>query len=211
MKRFIFFALCVAMTHISANAQSFKWGVKAGISTPDVKPAEAGEITSDSFKFKIADANYGVHFGAFVRFGISKIYIQPELNLNSSKVTYNVQALKKPATAFDTLQKESFLNLDIPILIGFKLGTFRINGGPVGHLHLTNTSDLFQIKTYKSNFNSMKYGYQAGVGLDFGKLGIDIRYEGNFDKFGDHINLGGKPYSFSKNPTRLLVSFGLSF
>lgn len=211
MKRFFLFAFCLAITNISITAQTFKWGVKAGLSTPDIKPANASEIKSDSFSLKIADANYGFHFGAWTRIGFSKVYIQPELNLNSSRVTYRVKALKVTTSALDSLQKESFLNLDVPVLVGFKVGNFRVNGGPVGHLHLTSTSDLFQVSSYKSKFNSMKFGYQAGIGLDFGALNIDIRYEGNFDKYGDHITLGGKAYNFSANPTRLLVSFGVGF
>ncbi len=210
MKRFIFIVACLALTHFSASAQGFRWGVKLGISTPDIKPADVvGGIKTDSVSVNIGDANYGFHFGAFVRLSALKFFIQPELNLNSSKVTYNVKALKGPA--LDSLQKESFLNLDIPILLGVKLANFRINGGPVGHLHLSSTSDLVKIKNYQSKFEQMKWGYQLGFGADFGNLGIDLRYEGNFDKFGDHITIGGKPFSFDKNPSRLLASFALSF
>jgi hypothetical protein len=210
MKRIIFIALCLAITHFSASAQSFKWGVRLGLSTPDIKPADvANGIKTDSVQVKIGDANYGFHFGGFVRLGAAKFFIQPEVNFNSSKVTYNVKALKGPA--LDSIQKEKFYNLDIPVLLGVKLSSFRINGGPVGHLHISNTSDLTKIKSYQSKFEQLKWGFQLGVGADFGRLGIDLRYEGNFDKFGDHINIGGKPYSFDKNPSRLLASFALSF
>lgn len=210
MKRIIFVALCLAITHFSASAQSFKWGLKVGISTPDIKPADViGGIKTDSVSINVGDANYGFHFGTFVRVGLANFFIQPELNLNSSKVTYNVKALK--GAALDSLQKETFLNLDVPILVGVKLSSFRINGGPVGHLHLSSTSELTKIKNFQAKFADIKYGYQLGLGADFGKLAIDLRYEGNFDKFGDHINIGGKSFSFSKNPSRLLVSFGLSF
>jgi Outer membrane protein beta-barrel domain len=210
MKRIIFFALCLAFTHFSASAQSFKWGVKLGLSTPDIKPSDVvNGIKTDSVQVKIGDANYGFHFGAFVRLGAAKFFVQPELNLNSSKVTYNVKALK--GTALDSIQKESFLNLDFPILLGVKLSSFRVNAGPVGHLHLSSTSDLIKIKTYQAKFDQLKWGYQLGFGADFGRLGIDLRYEGNFDKFGDHINIGGKALSFDKKPSRLLASFALSF
>lgn len=209
MKRIIFIALCLAFTHFFASAQSFRWGIKAGLSTPDIKPADVvGGIKTDSVQVKIGDANYGFHFGTFVRFGLANFFIQPEVNLNSSKVTYNVKAI---GTTIDSIQKESFLNLDIPVLLGVKLANFRINGGPVGHVHLSSSSDLIKIKTYQSKFEQLKWGYQLGVGADFGKLGIDLRYEGNFDKYGDHINIGGKAFSFDKKPSRLLASFALSF
>jgi Outer membrane protein beta-barrel domain len=211
MKKIISIAFCMAFLYVSVTAQSFRWGVKAGISTPDIKPADVvgGGIKTDSVSIGIGDANYGFHFGAFARLGAAKFFIQPELNLNSSKVTYNLKALKGPA--IDSLQKESFLNLDIPVLLGVKLSSFRINGGPVAHLHLSNSTDLLKIKNFQYKFDQLQWGYQLGMGADFGKLGIDLRYEGNFNKFGDYITISGKSFNFAKTPSRLLASFAISF
>ena len=60
-------------------------------------------------------------------------------------------------------------------------------------------------------FNSLTWGYQAGIGADFGKIAIDIRYEGNFNKYGDHINISGKPYNFDKKSSRFLVAMAIAF
>ena len=210
MKRFLVFAVCLTLTHICLQAQSVKYGLKLGLSTPEIKRANSSSISTDSLLLEIQDAGYGFHGGGWVRLKIGAFMFQPEIFFNSSKTTYDARALKGPAI-LDTLKSESFKNLDFPLLIGFKVSSLRLNVGPVGHYHLSSTSELVELKSYSEKYQSLTWGYQAGLGLDFGRLGIDIRYEGNFDKYGDHIMIGGKPYNFSKKPTRLLVSMAIAF
>jgi hypothetical protein len=212
MKKVILLAFCFTLLHTGVQAQIFKWGIRGGLSTPNIKPANVSpfNFNKDSLSLKVKDANYGFHFGMFARLKVANFFVQPEVLFNSSKVTYGLRALKGSAIV-DSLRNERFVNLDIPLLLGVKVGAFRLNGGPVGHLHLTSTSDLAELKSYQSKFESMTFGYQAGLGADFGKLGVDIRYEGNFTKFGDHLNFNGTDYSFDKSPSRILISFGISF
>ena len=50
------------------------------------------------------------------------------------------------------------------------------------------------------------YGYQAGIGFDFSKLSFDVRHEGNFSKYGDHITFFDEKFAFDKKATRLVAS-----
>lgn len=192
------------------NAQTVKYGIKLGISTPDIKPADAKSIMTDSLLLKVNEASYGFHGGGWLRLKFGNFMFQPEVVFNSSKTTYSASAIKGSAIV-DSLKTESFKNLDMPLLLGIKLSSLRLHAGPVGHLHLSSTSELTDFKSYSSKFASMTWGYQAGVGLDFGKLGIDLRYEGNFNNYGEHITIGTKQYNFDKKPTRLLVSMAYAF
>lgn len=214
MKRIIVLAVCFTLVQLSLQAQTFKFGIKGGISTPDIKPADVNPLTSDSILLKVADAGYGFHVGGWMRLRAANFMFQPEVLFNSSKVTYNVKALKGSAIA-DTLKKETFNNLDFPLMLGIKLSGLRLMAGPVGHLHLNSTSELTEIASYSEKFNSLTWGYQAGIGADFGKIAIDIRYEGNFNKYGDHINIGfgsnKKSYNFDKKPSRFLVAMAIAF
>ena len=40
---------------------------------------------------------------------------------------------------------------------------------------------------------------------------IDLRYEGNFSKFGDHITFFGDEYKFDQSAARFLISLGFMF
>jgi hypothetical protein len=215
MKKLLFLFAFIGLTHVTMQAQVFKWGVRVGLSTPDIKPKDVNPLTlknsTDSFTLKLSDARYGFHFGGWVRLSAARIFLQPEVNFNSTRVNYDLKSLKIGSAINDTV-KESFLNLDIPVLVGFKLGGIRLSGGPVGHLHLNSSSEIGDVATdYKAKFKQMTYGYQAGMGVSFGAVGIDIRYEGNFSKFGEHINFGNNSYQFSKTPSRFLVSMAVGF
>jgi Outer membrane protein beta-barrel domain len=212
MKKVIILALCCSFFHLSTHAQSFKWGARFGLSTPDVKPGDLNPIQTTNLKIKVEDANYGFHGGLWARVRFQKFMIQPEIVFNSNSVSYKTSSNPLNGKFLDSLvTNESFKNIDIPLMLGYKLGGIRFMAGPVGHLNIGNTSSLSKFSDISAKFSSIKWGYQAGIGLDIGGLGLDLRYEGNFDKFGDYINIGGKQYDFALNPNRLIVSFAIGF
>ncbi|MBL7818206.1 MAG: PorT family protein [Saprospiraceae bacterium] len=213
MKKLMILFVCLAMAQTAIQAQAIKYGVKLGVSTPDIKPADVTALRfksgTDSFSLKVNDANYGYHIGGWVRLKLAGVYLQPELVFNSSKVEYKLNKIGSSTSEDSVTQR--FNNLDLPIMIGFKLGSFRINGGPVAHIHLNGDDGLAALKDYKATFQTATWGYQAGIGLDFGRLGLDLRYEGNFNKFGEHITFGGNQYEFSKTPARMTLAAAISF
>jgi Outer membrane protein beta-barrel domain len=211
MKKVIILALCCTLFHVTTNAQVFKWGIRAGISTPDIKPGDLNPIQTASFKIKAEDANYGFHGGLWARGKFGNFMIQPEVVFNSSSVMYKITNISITGVKDSILTNESFKNLDIPLMLGYKVGGLRFMAGPVGHLNLSNSSEIKNVSDFAAKFSSLKWGYQAGIGLDFGGLGLDLRYEGNFSKFGDYINIGGVQRDFAVNPSRLIVSVAVGF
>ncbi|MFK7934387.1 MAG: porin family protein [Saprospiraceae bacterium] len=203
MKKFLFlsFLLCT----VFATQAQFKFGLRGGISSLDFDPMPI--ITGDeSLKVAFNDASYGVHGGVFARIG-NKIYIQPEILFNSNTVDYDVTDFSGTE-----LLKERYQFVDIPLLVGFKMGFFRVQAGPVGHIFVNSTSELGdKVQNYQQTFEDMTYGYQAGIGLDLGKLIVDVKYEGNFDRFGEHFTIDGTQYMFDGAPARLVASVGLAF
>ncbi len=197
------------MAFATVSHAQFKWGLKLGIGTSNLK-AEAGTLqTGDSIKLGIKEAKYGYYFGLFSHIKLGNtFFLQPEVLFNSNRVDYNFKNIKKPN--LDSVKTEKYNNLDIPVLLGFKLGPLRAKVGPVAHIHLSGSSDLKDVKGYSEKWKTALWGYQAGIGLNFtDKLHLDIRYEGNLDKFGSHINIGTKTYTFQQGaPARWLVNIG---
>lgn len=205
---FVFTVLSLQM----ANAQ-FKIGVRGGLSTMDISANELIIKNKNDIKqlgIAVTDASYGVHIGMFMQAQMGKFFIQPEVLFNSNSVEYALNDFTD-ANVFSTLKKESFQNLDFPIMVGAKFGPLRLQGGPVGHVHINSKSDLFDIEGYSQNFKNMTWGYQAGIGLDLWKFIIDLKYEGSFKKYGDHMVFDGKAYSFDDNPGRFVASLGIAF
>lgn len=72
----------------------FNFGLIGGISSVDIKPSTLN-ITDknklDSFSLAFDNADYGFHFGGFVRISIQSFYIQPELVFNSNRTTLSTK------------------------------------------------------------------------------------------------------------------------
>lgn len=181
-------------------------GIKVGLSSYDL-PSDVLDLSGKDIQLSIENANYGVHFGVYARLGLLGFYLQPELSFNSNSVQYRIQDFNDTEVV-DDIRTEHYQNIDIPVLIMFTPSIFRVYAGPVGHYFLNSTSELKTINGLKEEFKTLTYGYQAGVGIQILGLSLDVRYEGNFNKFGDHIVIDGEPYQFSSTPSRFLLSVG---
>ena len=196
----------------SANAQNgdAEFGLKIGLQRHNIAPLETISLDNsvDLVDMSIGDIDYGFHAGIYGRFKLLRLIWEPALLLNSQGITYLVTQKNDEVTEV----KEYYQDLDIPLNIGFKiLNTIKLHAGPVAHIHLNSTSELFDRQGYEQKFKNATFGYQAGLGLDFRKLRLSLNYEGNFAHYGDHINFDGQSYTFSESPSRLIFSLGAAF
>lgn len=192
------------------------FGLKVGLNTTSVTMEDLKTITSGSTSYtveKVKGANFGIHGGLFVRLNISKLYIQPELLLSTRTNEYTVTNITNITNPIDSSVIQKFTKLDIPVMIGFKLGPIRLNAGPSASLLLNTPSDLIKDPDFKTMYANMTFGYQAGVGIDLlKKLTIDLRYEGSLQKYQNKIeNAIGVPVTLDDRPNAFLVSVGLIF
>ncbi len=194
------------------NAQ-FAAGLKLGMSSTDVSASDLNIFDENGIQqlsMSVENANYGILVGGFLRIPIKKFFIQPEVLFNSNSVDYRVTDFRSPGIV-DTILREKYQYLDVPLMLGFKFGPLRLHGGPVGHIFLGSSSQLNSIQDYAQMFTQMEYGWQAGMGLDIWKIALDVRYEGNFNRFGDHITIAGQQFAFDDNPSRFILSLGYTF
>lgn len=198
------------MLTVSAQAQ-LNFGIKVGASTTDIGVnliEIPGNQTMDELKVAIEKANYGFSFGALFQIRLKWFVIQPEIIFNSSSVDFRVN--DNIGNYTDKILTDTYQNLDIPFLFGFKAGPLRMQAGPVGHIPLQYVSELSSLEGFSSDFSPIEYGYQAGIGIDFFNLMVDFRYEGNFSKFGDYITFHDRKYNFADTPTRLILSMAIA-
>ncbi|MCE7039935.1 porin family protein [Dyadobacter sp. CY312] len=184
-------AFCALMITHAASAQydpSFRFGIKAGANLSNINGSNDLTLASGNnpFNFKDNDnRSLGFVGGVFFRFG-KNVYIQPEFLLSQKGGKFNVykDGVQNPDGKVDV----RFSNLDVPVLFGIRVAKlFRINVGPMASLRMSSNGkigDTFDDVTGDNSDaefkNRLAYGYQAGVGFDFGRLSLDVRYEGNF-------------------------------
>lgn len=220
MKKLSILLIVVVAMIGTANAQFLKFGLKVGLTSSNVKfdNTTLSQVSTTSgakdFLIKQGDAKMGYQFGLFARVKALGIFVQPELLFSHSQsevVIADVTANK----IYNETQK--FNKVDIPVIVGWKLGPARLGLGPVASFNLSQTDGLknklneLATETTKNNFSKATFGYQVGVGLDILKLSLDVRYEGNLSKLGKGVEVGGKSYSFDQRNPQWIFSLGWAF
>lgn len=170
---------------------SFQFGLKGGLNLSKFN-------TSNTFS---SDNQAGYYGGVWARIGAAGIHLQPELYISGKNTTL------KDANGLEN--KVKFTSLDIPVLLGTKLGAagvgLRLNTGPVISFVLNEDQSFSQAASaaFNGKFKDQTIAWQFGAGLDVGKLGVDLRYEAGLSK----INSTGYTSSTKLN----LFTFGLAF
>jgi len=205
MKNLIFVILALFLAN-NAQAQFFGLGLKGGLNTQINHPDDItiGNGGDPNLNFGVDGRNFGTQFGAYMRFG-NRFFVQPEVLFNSNKVDYKIGE----SGVGEVIKNEKYQYLDIPVLMGVKLGPVRLQAGPVGHYFLKSTSELTDFDGYEARFKQMTWGWQGGLNVGFKRISLDLRYEGNFSKQGNHMTFFGDQYQFSDSPARFIV--GLNF
>lgn len=178
MKRIILSALfiCFGATAFSQVLPSFQFGLKAGTNLSKLS-------TNNTFS---SDNSAGYYAGIWARIGAAGIHFQPELYLSGKNTTLT----SNDAATIGQENKVKFTSLDVPLLIGTKIGAagigVRFNTGPVISFILDDKQSFGTAagNVFKGDFKHQAVAWQFGTGVDIGKLGIDLRYEAGLSKMG---------------------------
>lgn len=213
------FKICILLmvlgfTSTIMNGQ-IKFGIRAGLNTTEVDPNSLLITNRDDveeFKLGLQQARYGYHLGLFVQANADFLFIQPEVWFRSSSAEYSVEDVSNGMA--NEVFTERYQYIDIPVQLGIRMGPVRIGCGPVGHLFINSVTEFIedtQVEDYEKQFEDITVGYIAGIGIDIWSFHLDLSYEGNFTRFGDHFTFYGKEYSFDSSPSRLIGTVGISF
>lgn len=211
MKKLVLLLAAVLCMGATTEAQIFKYGLKAGIGFSNLRMEDITGISDggDVYNLVTGDAVMGYHFGVQTRIKIAMLFIQPEAYFDVSGGTVE-KVLDSGATE---ILNTRFSRIEIPLLLGVKLGPVRINAGPAGSIILSESTDLTELQPDFTLFeNTMTWGFQAGLGVDlFRKLSIDARYEGSLSRLGESLSIGGSEFALDARPSVWLLSLGLWF
>jgi len=196
----LFLIICLTFSFAQSSTAQIHFGLKGGLNYNSNSIKEVGTDIFDGAKSKT-----GYHAGIWLRVKIPIIglYIRPELVYTNLKNELVYKETSKATTY-------SFQKVDIPVLIGkkvFGFGTIYI--GPSFQYIVDsgfNISDITDVKT-----NDFSMGIQFGGGVEFGKLGIDLRCERAFSGIESSLvsNLGNINFDTRVNQIIISLSYRL--
>ena len=147
---------CLMVLYQSAQSQTGSgFGIKGGLN-----------YNSNGQYFKDAEAiwgspknNLGYNLGLFGKVNAGPVFLRPELNYTNLKSEINSVQLQTQ-------------RLDAPVLVGINLlgPLVSVFAGPSFHYYIEDELRDFE-------FDKFNAGYQFGIGLNLGNVGLDLRYE----------------------------------
>ena len=152
-----------------ASAQFFSYGIKGGVNYSKLKFDEIQNISTADLDYNLAEdeAFQSFHFGLMTRLKVLNVFIQPELYFNTSGGKVLIEEVDAGGISTEYVKQVKFSKIDMPLLLGFKLGPLRINAGPVASLVLAEDNEIGEIiPELESLSKSATIGYQAGAGID---------------------------------------------
>lgn len=172
--------LLLSLSSVFAFAQlmpKFSFGLKGGMNLSKFN-------TTNTFS---SDNQAGYFAGVWARFGAAGIHVQPELYFTGKNATL--------VSSSGAENKVKFTSMDVPILVGTKIGAagigLRLNTGPVISFILDEEQNFGEAaaSAFNGKFKDQTYAWQFGAGLDISKISFDLRYENGLSK----INAEGYP------------------
>ena len=194
LKKSAFLAAILAFISFNLSAQEGSaFGIKGGLNYS----ANGDYFESISDNAKHPDRNVGYHIGIFGKIG-DKLYFKPELVYTATKSDYDSDHF-------------NVKKIDAPLLVGLKvLGPISVFAGPSLQYILDTDFEGINIDNVEEDFS---VGLNFGIGLNFNKIGIDLRYERGFNNneatFIDN-NLGADTVSrIDTRPDQLILSLSI--
>ena len=127
----------------------FSLGLRGGLNLSKISmddfQVKSLVLGNPAFDLLRANTKYSTGFvgGVFARIG-RKFYLQPEVVVSAKGGTFDVVKSGGIPTSIDV----KYTNLDVPLLLGYKLGFLRFNAGPIASFNLSENQDI--INTLKS-------------------------------------------------------------
>ncbi|RWY50142.1 porin family protein [Mucilaginibacter gilvus] len=174
MKKLLLTLSIVLTGAVAAQAQvlpSVQFGVKGGVNLTS--------LSSGGSSFS-SNNRAGYLGGFWARFGALGFNFQPEIYLTSKNVDIN--------TSTTTKGTAKFTSIDVPLLIGAKVGALgiggRFYGGPLLSFAINKDNNLGSAVGGASrlDYKDSNFGIQVGAGLDIQKISVDLRYEAGLTK-----------------------------
>ena len=213
----LFLSTLVLVLSFGVSAQSFSWGAKVNVGSPNLK---IKDIQTDDNIAKLLDDTDAVltyQLGVFTRFMFAGIYVQPEAMFSSSKTEMKFENIFDENNTSNNVVGEMKLNkLDVPVMIGKRfMKILRINAGPVFSYILSQNIGQSGAKEawneINAEYKNATVGLQYGIGVDIAMINIDLRVEKGFQAISKNLTIGETSFAADQRLEQIMLSVGKKF
>lgn len=212
MKKLIILSLALFIGQALSAQKILRFGPRVAVTSTTMKAGDL--IVSDmaglqDLKLSFQNSDASLQVGAFARLELLGLYVQPEVMIGSTSLTYTWDS--DDPNMEPLIREEKMFNVNVPVLFGVKLGPIRLQGGPVYGFTFGEKSDLTDLDGYKRQFDKKDFDIRAGVGADLGPIILDLTYQMPISSTQNVITIDGLSYNINQPKGHLVGSVGFAF
>jgi hypothetical protein len=186
----------------------FRFGIKGGVSLTNLTLEGLTVDGVSTYVAKSMTAKNGYVAGVYARFG-RRVFVQPELLAGIKYAKVNVL---NAALGLDKKVEIGYTSIDIPLMLGYRLGPLHVMAGPVASYSVTPNTTFSQLKalngTLSNAVTNAYFSYTAGAGIDLLGFTLDVRYESNLTDLSKTIPLPSG-VNFSQKANSFQATLGM--
>ncbi len=191
-----------------ATGNFFRFGIKGGVNLTNLTLEGLTVNGVPDYVAQSMKAKNGYVAGVYARLG-RRVFFQPEL-LAGIKYA-NINILKKSTSVSDNIEI-GYSSIDIPLMLGYRLGPLHVMAGPVASYSMTPNTTFAQLKTLNGSLSdavtNAYFSYTAGAGIDLLGFTLDVRYESNLTDLSKTIPLPSG-VNFSQKASSFQATLGM--
>ncbi|REE81808.1 outer membrane protein with beta-barrel domain [Lutibacter oceani] len=198
-KRTVLFSIAFLATIMLMNAQS-DFGIKAGLSYNSNGDLKEFTTEVDNIYKNEGKGKSGFNVGFYGKLDLGPIYLRPELVYTKTTSEYTLNT--------GNTEDYKLSKIDVPVLVGIKLiGPLNVFAGPAFQYVIDNKIKGLSISDVENEFS---VGMNIGASIEFGRIGIDVRYERGLSENEANWTNAGDTFKLDSRPEQLIFSLSYS-
>lgn len=187
----------------------FRLGIKGGV---NLSTLNTSLLSSGISQFYVENAKNqtGYVAGVYARLG-RKVFLEPELLFSAKGGTFDAINV---VSGDKKLVDIHYTNIDVPLLLGIKLGHLHFLGGPIASYQLSNNETVdtafnnYLGGSIANGLSKSQIAYQVGGGIDLLGITLDVKYEGSLTDIAQDIKVPAG-VTLSQKPSLVQVTLGI--
>ena len=211
MKTFLFLALtlCCSLPQLSAQTS---FGLRLGMS-PECTPGTTYLIVNRNNPireciFNVERVQFSGQVGIMARVDRERFWFMAEALYGKSKEQYSFQYTYRSAEQARQTYSIQKTTLDVPVSAGVKFGPVEVFSGLVFSKDLAQKVDLDDMDHYAMSSPAVRFGWHSGIGLHFGAVILDVRYQQFFSRYGAGQFVGDQELCLQSITDRIMITTG---
>lgn len=156
-------------------------------------------------RMKLGNIQKRFAFGLWAQKRFGFLYVETNAQYASYGMSFDMYSTTSDDVSVRNIQ-ERMESVDLQVMAGIHYRGFRIGVGPSCSILTNRTSDFSSINYIQTKMRPLNMGFSGGLGYDFNRISVDIKYDRAFRTVSEHVYYEGRRSRINAAPHALTLS-----